>query len=360
MPTDTKKILLFPGDGVGPEIAPWVHKTLEAVRGLGIDFDIKQADLGGASIDKIGIPIAPELVEEAAASDAVMMVSVGGPQWDNLPTKQRPEQAIFALRKKLDVFANLRPCRIFPQLKTICPLRPDIVERGVDILFIRELVSGAYFGQPKERREGPEGPEAVDTIYYNAREVERVARKAFEAAQRRNHHVTSVDKNNALETGRLWREVVIATHEDYPDVELAHQLVDSMAMKLITQPDAYDVVLTDNLQGDILTDEASVLSGSLGLMPSAALSDGTVYLYEPIHGSAPDIAGADKANPIGSILTVAMMLEYSFDQTEAARQIEQAVEATLDEGLRTPDIAAAGGRTCTTTEMGEAILKNLG
>lgn len=352
----TGNILLCPGDGVGIEIAPWITRFLAAIgERHGYDFQITEVKVGGQLVDVAGVPITPGILDQAEASDAVFLIAVGGPKWDSLPMESRPEQAIFQLRKRLDTFANFRPAKVFPQLQRHCPLRPEIASKGIDILFVREMVSGAYFGEPREQREGALGLEAIDTIYYNEEEIRRVAHKAFRAAMERKRHVTSVDKSNALETGRLWRHVVTEVAREYPEVRLDHQLVDAMAMKLLAKPHVFDVVLTSNLLGDILTDEACILTGSLGLMPSASVSNRRTFLYEPIHGSAPDIAGQGQANPIGCILALAWMLRLSFDLPEAAAQVERAVESVLDAGLRTPDIAD-GDVTCTTSEMAQAIL----
>lgn len=355
------RIAFLPGDGIGPEVCEEARLLLEMVaRHAKMDFELIESPVGGASLDKHGAPLTDETLAACLSSDAVLLGAVGGPRWDDLPLDKRPEKALLRLRKELDCFANLRPVKVWPQLRAGCPLRADIVEQGVDILFVRELVSGIYFGAPRERRTRPDGVvEAVDTEYYNTAEITRVAEVAFQAAQRRRHRVTSIDKSNVLETSRLWRETVAEVGRIYPDVALDHQLVDSAAMRLITHPYRFDVIVTTNMFGDILSDEASVLSGSLGMMPSGSIGSKGINFYEPIHGSAPDIAGKGLANPLATLLTVGMMLEYSFNLQHEARRLEQAVNAVLDAGLRTGDIMQPGCRQVSTRQMGAAVRERL-
>lgn len=325
-------IVFLAGDGVGPEVARAARLVLErAAAAFSLSLDIEEFDFGGAAIDRHGEPLPPATLAACEAADAIFLGAVGGPKWDK--GGPRPEAGLLGLRKALGLYANLRPIRVLPGMEKHSPLTPERA-RDTDILIVRELTGGLYFG---ERREGKDS--ASDSCVYTRAEVTRVARVAFEAARRRRGKVTSVDKANVLATSRLWRAAVIDLHAaDYPDVALDHVLVDAMAMKLIQRPSAFDVVLTENLFGDILSDEASVIAGSIGLAPSASLGEGTRGLYEPIHGSAPDIAGMDKANPVGAILSAAMMLRLSFDHEAAARAIETAVEAAISRGGGTPDI----------------------
>jgi len=331
----TAKIIFLPGDGIGPEVAAAAHKVLtQTARRFDISIEITEHAFGGAGVDAHGDPFPEETREACEGADAIFLGAVGGPKWDD--AKKRPEAGLLDMRKTLGLYANLRPMRVMPGMEDFSPLKRERVE-GVDIMIVRELTGGVYFGK---RVEGCE--HASDECLYTRKEVERVARVAFAAARGRKARVTSVDKANVLATSRLWRNTVTALHEaEFTDVSLSHQLVDSMAMKLITQPIEFDVVLTENMFGDILSDEASVIAGSIGLSPSASLGDGALGVYEPIHGSAPDIAGADKANPVGAILSIAMMLRYSLKHEDAARAIEEAVEAALHNGARTGDI---GGR----------------
>ena len=330
-----KRIAFLPGDGVGPEVAAAARLVMmRAGEKFGVSLKFEDYDFGGVAIDRHGDPLPPETLTECLEADAVFLGAVGGPKWDR--GGPRPEAGLLALRKHLGVYANLRPIRVMPGMEALSPLTADRAE-GTDILIIRELTGGLYFG---DKHEGAE--RASDHCVYTREEVERVARIAFEAARARRGKVTSVDKANVMATSRLWRAAVIALHEtDYGDVELEHVLVDAMAMKLVQRPAAFDVVLTENLFGDILSDEASVIAGSIGLAPSASLGEGTRGLYEPIHGSAPDIAGEDKANPAGAILSGAMLMRFSLGQEEAANAIERAVEAMLEKGYGTGDI---GGR----------------
>jgi 3-isopropylmalate dehydrogenase len=329
------KILIIPGDGVGPEITESTKQVLDALSSK-FDFllEYDYGLIGHAAIKETGQALPQETLEKAGRSDAILFGAVGDPLYDKGEHKVRPEQGLLAIRKSLNLFANLRPIKLFDSLLHSSPLRPEIL-KGTDILFFRELTGGIYFGTPRERREN--GTLAVDTALYSVEEIRRIAVMSFEAAQKRRKKVTSVDKANVLETSRLWREVVEGVAKDYPEVHLEHQLVDSMAMKLISSPSSYDVVLTENLFGDILTDEASQIAGSIGLLPSASVGS-QISLYEPIHGSAPDIAGQDKVNPLATILSAALMLEMSFDQRDASNLLVKSVNQTLEEGYRTVDL----------------------
>ncbi len=354
-----KKIAVLPGDGIGPEIVSQAVRVLDRIaERYGVSFETAHALVGGAAYDATGHPLPPETLEVCKRSDAVLFGAVGGPKWDNLPPALRPEAgALLPLRKELGLYANLRPALLFPALAEASPLKPQVLGEGLDILVVRELTGGIYFGQPKERRD--EGRTAVDTCLYTEAEVERIAHVAFRAARQRRNKVTSVDKANVLETSRLWREVVTRVAQQYPDVELQHMLVDNAAMQLIRNPRQFDVILTENMFGDILSDEAAMLTGSLGMLPSASLGEGTFGLYEPVHGSAPDIAGQGVANPLATILSVAMMLRHSFGMDEAASDIEKAVDAALREGYRTPDIWQEGCHKVGTIEMTHAVIKHL-
>jgi 3-isopropylmalate dehydrogenase len=342
----TYRIALIPGDGVGPEVVSGAVSVLEAVgRRFGFGFEWTELVVGGAGIDAYGVACRPEDVEACRVADAVLLGAVGGPKWDNPDAAVRPEQALFALRGGLGLFANLRPITVQPQLIAASPLKPELLE-GVDCLIVRELTSGIYFGKPSEQRQTDEGRAAVDTLWYTEAEIRRIVTLAFELARGRRRKVTSVDKANVMATSRLWRKVTDEVHADFPDVELEHRLVDSAAMVLARWPAGFDVLVTENLFGDILSDEAAVIAGSLGMLPSASLGTretphGRHGLYEPIHGSAPDIAGQDLANPLGTILSAAMMLRWSLGQAEAAAAIEAAVTGALDEGYRTRDLLSA-------------------
>jgi 3-isopropylmalate dehydrogenase len=341
----TYRVATIPGDGVGPEVVAAARRVLDAA-GAAFGFEIEWSEhlVGGAAIDTYGVPIRDEDLAACGAADAILLGAVGGPKWDDPNARVRPEQALFALRGGLELFANLRPVTVHPVLgASAAPLRPELLV-GVDLLIVRELTSGLYFGRPSEERETAEGRVAVDTLWYTEAEIRRVVRLAFELARGRRGRVTSVDKANVLATSRLWRKVVEEVRADFPDVEVTHQLVDSCAMLLVKDPARFDVLVTENLFGDILSDEASVLAGSLGLLPSASLGErrtehGTFGLYEPIHGSAPDIAGQDAANPIGTILSGAMLLRWSLGRTDAADAVEAAVRGALDDGWRTGDLA---------------------
>lgn len=359
------KVLVLPGDGIGPEVTAQARKLLEACA-VKFKFTIffSEAIVGGAAIDAFDNALPDGALHLAQASDAVLLGAVGGPKWDNPRAAVRPEQALLGLRKGLGLFANLRPVRVFEQLLDAAPLKADIL-RGVDLVVVRELTGGIYFGRPSEQRQGAQGREAVDTLYYTEGEVARLMRSAFELARVRRKKVTSVDKANILATSRLWREVAHEVKRDYPDVAYEDVLADAMAMRLLRQPRDFDVIATENMFGDILTDEASMLVGSMGLLPSASIGEEKNSLghprglYEPIHGSAPDIAGHDVANPLAAILSAALMLRYSLGQAAAAAAIEAAVARVLADGLRTPDIAQPGGPTTPCTKMGDAVVRAL-
>lgn len=353
------KITLLPGDGVGPEVTAGAVRVLQAIqKRRGMEFVMQEALVGGSAYDKTGTPLPEETLQLCLDGDAVILGAVGGPKWDNLPVHLRPEVgALLPLRKQLQVFANVRPSVIFPSLTDASTLKREVVD-GLDIVVIRELTGGIYFGQ-KSREELPQGGyRVVETLEYTTEEIERVSRVAFELAGKRSRKLTSVDKANVLESSRLWREVVTKLAEEYPDVELNHMLVDNCAMQLVRNPKQFDVLLTENMFGDILSDQASQLTGSIGMLPSASLG-GSVGLYEPIHGSAPDIAGQNVANPIASILSVAMMLRYSFDLEKEAELVEQAVGTVLEEGYRTADIMQPGMRQIGTAEMAELVAQKI-
>ena len=336
-----KNIALVPGDGIGPEVIDAAAEALKIIAdNYGHEFDFTTYLAGGCAIDEFGIPLPKETIEGCLASDSVMLGAVGGPKWDGMPNQLRPEKALLGLRKELGLYTNLRPAKIQPALADACVLRPDIAARGFDLMIVRELTGGIYFG---ERGRNAEGDAAYDTESYSAAEVKRVARRAFVTARKRNGHVTSVDKANVLETSRLWRETVHRLGEtEYPDVRLDDMYVDNAAMQIIRDPSFFDVIVTSNMFGDILSDEASQVTGSIGLLASASLGDGSRGMYEPIHGSAPDIAGRDLANPIATILSAAMMLRYSFGLSDEADVIEKAVSDVLLDGWRTADIKEPG------------------
>ncbi len=370
-PALTYRITLIPGDGVGPEVVAGAVSVLETVgRRFGFGFDWQQLIVGGAGIDAYGVAIRPEDVEVCRDADAVVLGAVGGPKWDDPDAAVRPEQALFALRGGLGLFANLRPITVNPSLISASPLKPELLE-GVDCLIVRELTSGLYFGRPSEQRITPEGRAAIDTLWYTEGEIRQIVTLAFELARGRRRKLTSVDKANVLATSRLWRKVTEEVHADFPDVVLEHRLVDSAAMVLASRPAGFDVLVTENLFGDILSDEAAVIAGSLGMLPSASLGTRTTAygrfgLYEPIHGTAPDIAGQDLANPLGMILSTAMMLRWSLGQSAAADAIESAVNGVLADGFRTRDLVPSDpveAAACTvvgTTEMARAIGDRLG
>jgi 3-isopropylmalate dehydrogenase len=353
-------IALLPGDGIGPDVVGQAVAALDAVATrFGHTFEYQTALIGGCALDTSGNSFPPETERVVLAADAVLLGAVGGPKWDDPQAADRPERGLLALRKALGVFANIRPVRPHPVVRDATPLKPNLLE-GVDFVVIRELLGGLYFGQPSERRVGPSGREAVDTMAYTEPEIVRILRVGFELAQARKRRLTSVDKANILSTSRLWRELATELAADYPDVRLEHVLVDAAAMYLIQRPASFDVIVTENMFGDILTDEASVLAGSMGMMPSASLGDRTEGgirrgLYEPIHGSAPDIAGQNKANPIATILSAALLLRYSFGLEAEARAIEDAVDDVLAAGARTADLAQPGEPVIGTDAMGARI-----
>jgi 3-isopropylmalate dehydrogenase len=346
-------IALTPGDGIGPEVVAEARRTLEAVAArFGHTFSFTEHLLGGCAIDRHGTALPAETLAAAREADAVLLGAVGGPKWDDPQAKVRPEQGLLAIRKELGLYANLRPVRPHPALAALSPLKPERVA-GVDFIVVRELTGGLYFGTPKGREQTPDGERAVDTLVYTELEIRRIVRLAFQLAQQRRKLVTSVDKANVLESSRLWRKTASEVAQEFPDVKLEHQLVDSCAMRLITHAPSFDVIVTENMFGDILTDEAAVLAGSLGLLPSASLGAGRRGLYEPIHGSAPDIAGRGIANPTGTILSAAMLLRHSLGLEAEARAIEAAVQSTLEAGQFTADLGAKS--PLSTVQMGEAI-----
>ncbi len=353
-------IALLKGDGIGPEIVTSAVKVLEKVgEKYGHTFNFTDYLIGGIAIDTVGEGLPKETVDGCLASDSVLLGAVGGPKWDTLPGNQRPEKALLGIRSAMGLYTNLRPAKLYPALKDASPLRADIVEKGFDIMMVRELTGGIYFGE-RGRRDGKYGPEAYDTEAYSVMEIERIAKVAFETARKRNKKVISVDKANVLESSRLWRETVHRIAEDYPDVECTDMLVDNTAMQIVRNPAQFDVVVTSNMFGDILSDEASQITGSIGMLASASLGDTTRGLYEPIHGSAPDIAGQNKANPIATILSTAMMLRYSFSLMDEADCIENAVNKVLDKGYRTADLAMGKDiATLSCTEITDKILAEI-
>ncbi|MBE6646435.1 MAG: 3-isopropylmalate dehydrogenase [Ruminococcaceae bacterium] len=354
-----KNITLLKGDGIGPEIVDQAVKVLDAVaKKYGHVFNYTEVDIGGCSIDKYGVPITDEGMEKCKNADAVLLGAVGGPKWDGVDPSIRPEKALLAVRRELGLFANLRPTRLFAQLADSSPLKQSIVGNGIDLMIVRELTGGIYFG--KRYTEVVDGEKvATDYMTYSEHEIERIGRVAFESALKRNKKLSSVDKANVLDSSRLWRAVMHRLAEEYPAVEYSDILVDNTAMQLIKNPTQFDVIVTENMFGDILSDEASMLTGSIGMMPSASLSSGTLGMYEPIHGSAPDIAGMDIANPIGTVMSAAMMLRYSFDMMEEADAIEAAVNRALDDGYRTADIYKDGFNRVTCSEMGTILAANI-
>lgn len=346
-------IVTVPGDGIGPDIIREAKKVLSKVGGkYGHSFSFTEKDAGGIAIDKFGCPLPKDTVDACKASDSVLLGAVGGPKWDHLGGEQRPEKALLGLRGELQLFANLRPAVLYPQLKSACPLKSEIIGDSLDILIIRELTSGIYFGK---RGRVAEDKSAFDTLYYNENEIERVLRVGYESAGKRSKKVTVVDKANILETSRLWREVNERVAKDYPDIAYSYMYVDNCSMQLIRNPHQFDVIVTTNMFGDILSDEASMLTGSIGMLASASLGKTLLGMYEPIHGSAPDIAGKNLANPIATVLSAAMMLRYSLSLTAEADAIERAVMQVLDSGYRTADILTDRSKKVGTTEMGDLI-----
>ncbi|MDX8044847.1 3-isopropylmalate dehydrogenase [Gracilibacillus sp. S3-1-1] len=350
----TGKIVLLPGDGIGAEVIYAAKDVLEAIsKKYHHSFEFSSYDIGGVAIDNHGTPLPDETVTACMQADAVLLGAVGGPKWDNNPSDLRPERGLLGIRKALDLYANLRPVKGFANLLHASPLKEDIIKDS-DLLIVRELTGGLYFGQPSKRIDN--GNAVVDTLAYTKKEMERIIDKAFQSAELRNNHLTSVDKANVLESSKLWREIVEEKKKDYPNVTVDHVLVDAAAMKLITNPTQFDVMVTENMFGDILSDEASVLTGSLGMLPSASLAEDGVGLYEPAHGSAPDIAGKGIANPIAMILSAAMMLRYSFNMNTEAEAIEKAVESVLNQHYHTADLKNDNGKLVNTKEMTQLIV----
>ena len=349
------KICVLPGDGIGPEITAEAVRVLKA---LDLKLEMEEALLGGCAVDAAGDPYPEATQKLAQAADAVLLGAVGGPQWDNNPREKRPERGLLGIRKQLNLFANLRPAILYPELANASTLKPEVVA-GLDILIVRELTGDIYFGQPRGVREENGERVGFNTMVYSESEIRRIAKVAFEAARKRNKKVCSVDKMNVLECTQLWRDVVIETAKGYPDVELSHMLVDNAAMQLVKNPKQFDVMVTGNMFGDILSDEASMLTGSIGMLPSASLDANNKGLYEPSHGSAPDIAGKGVANPLATILSAAMMLRYTFGLEESAQRIESAVKKVLAQGFRTGDIFEPGTKRVGTREMGDAVLAAL-
>jgi 3-isopropylmalate dehydrogenase len=352
------KICVLPGDGIGPEIMAEAVRVLEALKSDGLKFETETALLGGAAVDAAGHPYPEATQKLAREAEAVLLGAVGGPKWDSLARELRPERGLLGIRKDLGLFANLRPAILYPELANASSLKPEVVA-GLDILIVRELTGDIYFGQPRGIREENGERVGFNTMIYSESEIRRIGKVAFEAARKRGKRVCSVDKMNVLECTQLWRDVMIEVAADYPDVELSHMLVDNAAMQLVRAPKQFDVMVTGNMFGDILSDEASMLTGSIGMLPSASLDANNKGLYEPSHGSAPDIAGKGVANPLATILSAAMMLRYTFDQEAAAQKIEMAVKRVLAQGYRTGDIYEPGTRRVGTREMGEAVIAAL-
>ena len=351
----TQNILLLPGDGIGPEIMAQAVRVLEKLKTDGLDIAWDTALIGGCAVDATGVPLPQETLDKAEKAEAVLLAAVGGPQYDNVPREQRPERGLLAIRKAMNVFSNLRPAIVYPELVEASTLKPEVVS-GLDIIIVRELVGDIYFGEPRgiEMRNGERV--GFNTMIYSESEIRRIAHSAFKTAQKRAKKLCSVDKMNVLECTQLWRDVVIEVSAEYPDVELSHMLVDNAAMQLVRNPKQFDVMVTGNIFGDILSDAASMLTGSIGMLPSASLDANGKGLYEPIHGSAPDIAGKNMANPLAMILSVAMMLRHSLNQTAAADRVDAAVKKVLAQGYRTGDIMTVGGTKVGTVEMGDAVL----
>ncbi len=354
------QIAILAGDGIGPEIVAQAEKVLAVLQqDMGLSLDLPTGLVGGAAIDATGGPLPAETLELAKASDAVLLGAVGGYQWENLDIAIRPEKGLLGLRAELDLFANLRPALLFEQLANASTLKPEVVA-GLDILIVRELTGGIYFGQPRGVRTLDNGErQGYNTLVYSESEIRRIAHVAFSSAQKRDKRLCSVDKANVLECTELWREIMNEVHKDYPDVELSHMYVDNAAMQLVRAPKQFDVMVTTNMFGDILSDLASMLSGSIGMLPSASLDVNNKGMYEPIHGSAPDIAGKDQANPLATILSVAMLLRYSLGMAEAADKVEAAVSDVLTQGLRTADICAEGDSAISCSAMGDAVVNSL-
>lgn len=351
-----KKIAVIKGDGIGPEIVTEAMKVLDKVgEKYGHSFEYTEVLMGGCAIDATGVPLPQETIDVCLASDSVLLGAVGGPKWDGLPGNKRPEAGLLGIRGALKLFANIRPAKLIPALAGACPLKEEITKNGLDLVIVRELIGGAYFGERKTTIDEDGVKTACDSMAYSDYEVERICRVAFDMARKRRGKVHSVDKANVLDSSRLWREIAHKVSTEFPDVEFSDILVDNTAMQLVRNPAQFDVIVTENLFGDILSDEASMITGSLGMIPSASLGEGSLGLYEPIHGSAPDIAGQNKANPIATILSVAMMLRYSFNMAAEADAIEKAVDDVLNEGYRTGDIMSEGMTCVGCKEMGNLI-----
>lgn len=352
------KIAVLPGDGIGPEIVAQAVRVLDALKSDGLEINIEHGLIGGCAVDATGEPYPDATHQLASQADAILLGAVGGPKYDALPREKRPEKGLLAIRKALNLFANLRPAILYPELADASSLKPEVVS-DLDIMIVRELTGDIYFGEPRgiEMRDGQRV--GYNTMIYSESEIQRIAHVAFQAAQKRNRLLCSVDKMNVLECTQLWRDVVDEVSKSYPDVKLSHMLVDNAAMQLVRNPKQFDVIVTGNMFGDILSDEASMLTGSIGMLPSASLDSNNKGLYEPIHGSAPDIAGRDVANPLATILSVAMMMRYTFNQDEAAQRVENAVRKVLTQGLRTQDIASESMQILGTKAMGDAVLSSL-
>jgi 3-isopropylmalate dehydrogenase len=353
----TYKIALLPGDGIGQEVTPEAVRVLETVaKRAGVGLEFERGLVGGAAIDAAGTPLPPETLDLCRKADAILFGAVGGPKWDRAPQEQRPERGLLAIRKELDLYANLRPAKCFPMLVDASPLKRSVVD-GTDLMVVRELTGGLYFGEPRGIEQFSDGSSrAVNTMAYTSREIERVARVGFDVARKRRRRLASVDKSNVLVVSQLWRDVVTRVGRDFPDVALEHVLVDNCAMALVNRPTQFDTIVTENTFGDILSDEAAILAGSMGMLPSASLG-GKVGLYEPVHGTAPDIAGQGIANPIAAILSAAMLLRYSLERLADADRVEAAVLRVLEEGYRTADVAQSGTKTIGTREMGDRIVR---
>ncbi len=355
----TKHIAILPGDGIGPEIVAQAVRILDKLKADGLDIDYQYAPLGGAAYEEYHHPYPPYTQEICQQADAILLGAVGGPQYDTLERSLRPERGLLAIRKDLNLFGNLRPAILYPELANASTLKPEVVS-GLDILIVRELTGDIYFGEPRGIHTLANGErEGINTMRYKESEIRRIGKIAFEAAQKRNKKLCSVDKANVLETTELWREIMTDMNKDYPDVSLTHMYVDNAAMQLVKAPKQFDVIVTGNIFGDILSDQASMLSGSIGMLPSASLNESGKGLYEPSHGSAPDIAGKDLANPLATILSLAMLLRYSFNNEPAAQRIEQAVGQVLAQGLRTQDIYEVGCQKVSCSQMGDAVLMSL-
>lgn len=355
-----KKLLILPGDGIGPEIVAEARKVLECLRAdHGLEVEVSEGLLGGCAVDAEGVPLPPGTLAAAREADGILLGAVGGPKWEAIERSLRPERGLLAIRAELELYANLRPAVLFPALADASTLRPEVVA-GLDIMIVRELTGGIYFGQPRGIRELEGGErEGYNTEVYRESEIERIGRTAFEAARKRQGRVCSVDKANVLEVSELWREVMERVAQDYPDVALSHMYVDNASMQLVRDPRQFDVIVTGNLFGDILSDTAAMLTGSIGMLPSASLNAAGRGMYEPIHGSAPDIAGQGVANPLATIMSLGMMLRYSLDEMALAQRVQDAVEQVIADGLRTADIAGTGDKTVSTEQMGDAVVRAL-